>query len=212
MRVPLPFRLCGSVASSRLTRLHASPMELPGRPHGHCPECQLPWLSSLRQQLPCCLPQSPVHLCASSPPSSAPRSAGAGAQWRCRRRARGMLARLSLYVHDFGIYAGRGRGESPGPAGGGGSSRRPPPGCREQRAIPNRQHRGGGPVVKISGFFSAREVANRTAAFAARGAGFPLQSPTGACANNGWRRVIQVEVRTLRGWEMYQLNFCQTGI
>jgi hypothetical protein len=53
----LPFRLCGSVASSRLTRLRASLLELPGRPHGHCPECQLHWLSSLRQQLPCCLPQ-----------------------------------------------------------------------------------------------------------------------------------------------------------
>jgi hypothetical protein len=62
MRVPLPFRLCGSVASSRLTQLHASLLELPGRPHGHCPECQLPWLSSLRQQLPCCLP----HIVASA--------------------------------------------------------------------------------------------------------------------------------------------------
>jgi hypothetical protein len=62
----LPFRLCGSVASSRLTRLHASPLELPGRPHGHSPECQLPWLSSLRQQLPCCLPHFFISLFSST--------------------------------------------------------------------------------------------------------------------------------------------------
>jgi hypothetical protein len=49
-------------------RSHASPLELPGRPHGHCPECQLPWLSSLRQQLPCCLPQ--VLVCPAVPLAS----------------------------------------------------------------------------------------------------------------------------------------------